>query len=127
MVHFLSLRDFYRYFQGRHYSYTPYLIWFRYFLTKFRRFLTKLEHHVRLTCLRLYRENQSARPPKCTMVLNPPLLKLYDSQKLALNNIYKFTKGQGYIVSILTSRCHQLCENSPRARARARRRWQHPN
>jgi len=82
------------------YAYTPYLIWFRCFFTKFRRFLTKLEHHARLTCLRLHRENQSARPPKCTIVLNPPPLKLYDSQKLALNNIYEFTKGQGYIVLI---------------------------
>ena len=37
------------------YAYTPYLIWFKCFLIK-------LEYHVRLTCLRLYRENQSASP-----------------------------------------------------------------
>ena len=32
------------------------------------------------------------------MALNPPLLKLYDCVSLALNNIYKFVKRQGYIV-----------------------------
>jgi hypothetical protein len=32
------------------------------------------------------------------MALNPPPLKLYDCVSLALNNIYKFVKGQGYIV-----------------------------
>ena len=36
-------------------AYTPYLI-------QFRRFLIKLEYHVRLTCLRLHHENQSASP-----------------------------------------------------------------
>ena len=43
------------------YAYTPYLIWFGRFLIWFRRFLIKLGYHVRLTCLRLHRENQSAR------------------------------------------------------------------
>ena len=33
------------------------------------------------------------------MALNPPPLKLYDSARLALNNIHKFAKGQGYAVS----------------------------
>ena len=33
------------------------------------------------------------------MALNPLLLKLYDYANFALNNINKFAKGQGYIVS----------------------------
>ena len=38
------------------------------------------------------------------MVLNLPPLKLHDSQRLALNDIYKFTKGQGYMVLIFRSK-----------------------
>lgn len=30
------------------------------------------------------------------MALNPPLLKLYDSAQLALDDIHEFAKGQGY-------------------------------
>jgi hypothetical protein len=33
-----------------------------------------------------------------TIVLNPPPLKLYEFQKLVLDDIYKFTKGQGYMI-----------------------------
>ena len=33
------------------------------------------------------------------MALNPPLLELYNCAQFALNNINKFTKGQGYTVS----------------------------
>jgi hypothetical protein len=33
------------------------------------------------------------------MALNPPPLKLYDSTRLALNDVYKFAKRQGYAVS----------------------------
>jgi len=32
------------------------------------------------------------------MALNPPPLKLYDCANLALNDIYKFVKRQGYAV-----------------------------
>ena len=32
------------------------------------------------------------------MALNPPLLKLYDYASLALDDIHKFIKGQGYAV-----------------------------
>jgi len=34
------------------------------------------------------------------MALNPPLLKLYDSAKLALDDIHEFIKGQGYVVLV---------------------------
>jgi hypothetical protein len=33
------------------------------------------------------------------MALNLPSLKLYDCASLALNDIHKFVKGQGYAVS----------------------------
>ena len=36
--------------------------------------------------------------PTSTMALNPPPLKLCDCANLALNDINKFTKGQGYAV-----------------------------
>ena len=33
------------------------------------------------------------------MALNLPLLKLYKSARLALDDIHKFTKGQSYVAS----------------------------
>ena len=38
------------------------------------------------------------------MALNPPPLKLYDSARLALDDIYKLAKGQGYAVSTFRSK-----------------------
>jgi hypothetical protein len=38
------------------------------------------------------------------MALNPPPLKLYNSARLTLNNIYEFAKGQGYTVSTFCSK-----------------------
>jgi hypothetical protein len=38
------------------------------------------------------------------MALNPPPLKLYDSAKLALDDIHEFVKGQGYAVSVFRSK-----------------------
>jgi len=55
--------------------------------------------------LRLHRENQSERPyPNQHLAFALPTLKLYDSQRLALDDIYKFTKGQGYAVLICQSK-----------------------
>ena len=38
------------------------------------------------------------------MALNPPPLELYDSAKLALDNIHEFVKGQGYAVLVFRSK-----------------------
>ena len=38
------------------------------------------------------------------MALNPPLLKLCDCANFALDDINKFTKGQGYVVSKFNSK-----------------------
>ena len=41
------------------------------------------------------------------MALNPPPLKLYNCASLALNNIHKFVKGQGYAVTTFHSKTNK--------------------
>ena len=52
--------------------------------------------------------------PTSTMALNPPPRKVYDFPELAIDNINKFAKGQGYAVATFRSKTdkqtHQLCE-----------------
>ena len=42
--------------------------------------------------------------PTSTMTLNPPPRKVYDFPELAIDNINKFAKGQGYAVATFRSK-----------------------
>ena len=85
-------------------------------LIKFSFFLIKLEYYVNLYCLHLFKRATDARIypkhylafglpiPTSTIALNPPPWKVYDFPELAINNINKFTKGQGYTVATFQSK-----------------------
>jgi hypothetical protein len=63
---------------------------------------------MRLTCLHLHRVARlcpkhhlafGSPIPTFTMALNPPPQKVYDFPEVAIDDINKFAKGQGYAVA----------------------------